>query len=462
MRAGFFCVVAILSAGSVVAETRLSSTPADAQLSYNFARAIAAGDSRDVHVVWFDAQIHYRRSLDDGRTWLAPLVLSRAAVRSEHAAVAVEGRNVYVAWHELSGSQPRIVFRRSVDRGATWAPEERLTNPAIHSAHPSVAAANGRVHITWFDGRHGDLLPEIYTRHSRDGGQTWQPEQRISESNAPSWVSTIEANGLVVWVGWVDYIDGNEEEYARRSVDGGETWLPAVRMTGEAADSWAPSIAIAESTIHFAWFDRRDAGVTDADIEWKLNEALVLTGLPASAPPPRDPANYYLHSFGQRIAMKKQQLLARLPLWVAAGGDLKRVEAILLEYQQLEQRWADGWEIYVKRSTDGGESFSEDRRLTHAPRASQRPSITARGQDVAVVWFDMRDGGVDIYAKFSFDGGARWSEDVRVTRSGTAILASTARSAEGQHIVWRDRRLGSDQIYYARLPVGARRRNVAR
>ncbi|MGZ5475433.1 MAG: sialidase family protein [Thermoanaerobaculia bacterium] len=467
MRLWFLSILLALSALPESGQTRLSSGLSDSQLSYNFARSVAVGDSRDVHVVWFDSHIHHRRSVDGGGTWLAPVTLSAlTGVYSEHAAIAVDGRAVYVVWHELRGALPQVVpqiiFRRSLDLGATWEPEQRLTDPSIHSAHPSIAATNGRVHVTWFDGRHGDQLPEIYTRHSRDAGMSWQPEQRISESNAPSWVSTIEADDLSVYIAWVDYLDGNEEEYLRRSVDGGETWLPAVRMTIDPADSWAPSMALSGSTVHLAWFDRRDAGVTDVDIELKLNEALALVGLPATAPPPRDPANYYLNTLGERMVMKKQQLMAVLPQWVASGGDPKKVEAILLQYQQLEQAWSDGWEIYYKRSTDGGESFTADRRLTYASRPSQRPSIVARRNEAAMVWFDFRDQGVEIYAKFSSDGGTTWSQDLRLTTSGTALLPSLARSADALHVVWRDARLGPNQIYYLRIPLTSRRRAVDR
>ncbi|HEY5611653.1 MAG TPA: sialidase family protein [Thermoanaerobaculia bacterium] len=465
MRLRLLSLLLALCAIPAFGQRQLSSGLSDSGLGYNFARSIVAGDSGDVHVVWFDSRVHYRRSLDDGLTWLAPVTLSSPTVlRSKHAAIAAEGSAVYVVWHELQGEQPqvtpRIMFRRSRDRGATWEPEQRLTDPVIHSAHPSIAATNGRVHVTWFDGRHGDELPEIYTRHSRDGGATWEVERRISETHAPSWVSTVESAGLNVYIGWVDYIDGNEEEYLRRSVDGGETWLAAVRLTDDAADSWAPSIALSGSTVHFAWFDRRDAGVTDVDIELKLNEALVLAGLSPTPPPLRDPANYYLNTFGQRMLVKKQQLEAALPQWVAAGGDPRMMEAILTRYYQLEQAWATGWEIYYKRSSDRGESFTADRRLTFAPMPSQRPSIVARGDDVAMVWFDFRDQGAEIYAKLSSDGGTTWSPDLRLTHSGMALLPSLARSAVALHVVWRDARLGFNQNFYQRIP--SRRRPARR
>src|SRR5919106_4905809 len=111
-------------------DTKLSSGFGDAQLSFNFARNIAVGESGDVHAVWFDSQIHYRRSVDDGRTWLDSVTLSASSLPSQHPAIAVAGQSVYVVWHEVQVT-PQIVFRRSVNGGRTWEPSQRLTNPAI-------------------------------------------------------------------------------------------------------------------------------------------------------------------------------------------------------------------------------------------------------------------------------------------------------------------------------------------
>ena len=78
-----------------------------------------------------------------------------------------------------------------------------------------------------------------------------------------------------------------------------------------------------------------------------------------------------------------------------------------------------------------------------------------------MVWFDSRDGRPDIYGKHSFDGGVSWSEDLRLTTSGMAVLPSIARSGEALHVVWRDMRSGINQIYYLRIPASSRRRAVA-
>lgn len=60
---------------------------------------------------------------------------------------------------------------------------------------------------------------------------------------------------------------------------------------------------------------------------------------------------------------------------------------------------ANSYEIYYKRSTDGGETWGQDTRLTNALYTSEFPTVAVSGQKVHVVWDDDRDGGMEIYYK---------------------------------------------------------------
>lgn len=434
-------------------DQRLTFDPAASQLSYNFAWSIAADDRGGVHVVWFDtrdgsSQIYYKRSPDGGSTWGPDTRLSADPAGREHPAIAVSGLNVYVAWHDTRGAHLNIYFKRSTDGGDTWGPDIQLTTSGT-AAHSSIAASGARVHVVYGDNRDGHA--EIYTRRSADGGRTWEPEIRISDTPFESWVPTVTVSGDNVYVAWVDYRDGNEEEYFRRSTDGGVTWQPAVRLTDDPADSWAPSIGAAGNTVHVVWFDRRDANIGDGDVEKKLDEGMALVGLPSEPAPPRDPAQYYLPLFDRRRQDKLQKIRAAAPGWAQRGGDPKQLEAILREFEQTMQAWATGWEIYYKRSDDGGATWGADTRLTHAPGLSARPSIAVGGMELHIVWYDQRDGNVEVYTKHSADGGTTWGADTRLTEApGDSMHPTLAVSGDSAHIVWFDQRDGNAEIYYKR------------
>jgi hypothetical protein len=438
-------------------EQRLTDDPAPSLLTYNFARSIAADGSGRVHAVWYDARggssrIYYKRSADSGRSWDPDTRLSETAGPDEHPAIAISGPTVYVVWHGIRDGKFDIFLRRSADGGLTWEPAAALTD-GHKAAHASIAASGSAVHVVWGDNRTGNA--EIHTRHSTDFGVTWDAEKRLTDLPYESWVPTVAVSGRHVFVAWVDYRDGNEEEYIKRSTDGGVTWGPDTRLTSDPADSWAPSLAISGPAVYLVWFDRRDSGVTDFDVEKKLDDIMRLLGLHVEPAPGRDPSVYYLPPFMQRIDEKRKRIQDAAPAWVRGGGDPQRLETELREFEERMRTWSFGWEIYFKRSLDGGESWSPDIRLTHAPDVSARPSIAAAESGLYVVWFDGRDGNFEVYGKHSSDGGNTWSSDLRLSEaSGESAHPTVAVSGSSVHVLWHDTRHGNAEIYYRRGYLG--------
>jgi hypothetical protein len=118
--------------------------------------------------------------------------------------------------------------------------------------------------------------------------------------------------------------------------------------------------------------------------------------------------------------------------------------------------YRDGdWEIYYKRSTDGGVSWGTDTRLTNNSAFSLYPSVAVSGSIVHVVWMDNRDGNDEIYYKRSTDGGVSWGTDTRLTNNPSSSgNPSVAVSGSIVHVVWRDYRDGNEEIYYKRSTDG--------
>lgn len=424
-----------------------------AQTAFNFAHAVADDDAGAVHAVWHDGEgssgrIWYARSSDHGATWEPPRRLDRYTAPEGQVTVAATGPHVYVAWHDHSpGGGIRLA--RSTDRGETF--ERTITLIEGPAAHPSLAADGQRVHLVWGDHRDGDQA-EIYTIRSADGGATWADEQRLSDVPFESWVPTVAVEDESAYVAWVDYRDGNEEEYFTRSLDGGKTWAEPVRLTVDEADSWAPSLAVKDGVVHLAWFDRRFASATEVDVERRLDAAMRLVGLEPDPIPPRDPATYYLPAFTERMERKRSALERAAPGWAQSGGDPKSLESMMQDMERLAGSWQTGWEIMYQRSTDGGATWEEPLRLTDAPGESMRPSLALAGSNVHIVWFDRRDGNFDVFHRASPDGGASWGPEARVSSRGADDeRPSVAASARWAHVVWVRHEGGGDLIIHAAI-----------
>jgi hypothetical protein len=255
----------------------------------------------------------------------------------------------------------------------------------------------------------------------------WEPDVRLTNDFGDSYTSAnsawcIAANGNVLHIIWFDERDGNREIYYKRSTDGGTTWGAETRLTNNIAESWYPSIAVSGNIVHVVWRDYRDVNYeiyykrsTDGGINWGADTRL--TNNTAGSHPPS----------------------------IAVSGSL--VHVVWYDYR-------DGYpnfEIYYKRSTDGGVTWEADTRLTNNASSSLFPSIAVSGSFIHVVWYDKRDGNEEIYYKRSTDGGINWGADTRLTNNtATSNIPSIAVSGSLVHVVWYDYRDGNYEIYYKR------------
>jgi len=358
-------------------DVRLTFADSVSGTPWNNAWSVAAsGDT--VHVVWWDKrdgdfEIYTKRSTDGGAVWGPDIRLTQAPDTSWLPSVSASGSFVHAVWMDKRDGNQEIYYKRSTDAGALWGQDTRLTSEPADSWFPSMAVWGQRVHVVWCDFRDGPSNLEIYTKRSTDGGATWEPDVRLTYHPSYSWHPSVAVTGADVQVAWQDDRDGNLEIYHKRSTDGGTTWGPDVRLTSDTASSSDPSLAVSGPEVHVVWMDERD---------------------------------------GNR-------------------------------------------EVYYKRSTDRGTNWGPDVRLTQAPWLSELPVVAASGGQVHIVWVDLRDSNYEIYYKRSTDGGAAWSPDTRLTNSsGYSDGPFIAHSGSKLHVVWCDNREGNYEIFYKRNPTG--------
>ena len=338
--------------------------------------------------------------------------------------IASSGLVVHVVWQDFrdGANNSEIYYKRSTDGGVSWGADTRLTNNAGNSYNPSVAVSGSVVHVVWHDIRDANF--EIYYKRSTDGGVSWGADIRLTNNFAPSYYPSVAVSGSAVHVVWHDSRDGNNQIYYKLSTDGGTSWGADTRLTNNSTISQYPSVSVSGQVVHLVWEDRRDG----------------------------NPEIYYKRStdggssWGADTRLTNNSAASLFPS-VSVSGEVVHVV------------WNDerhgNYEIYYKRSTDGGTSWGADTRLTNDPYSSEFPSVAVSGSAVHVVWHDSRDGSTEIYYKRSTDGGVNWGADTRLTNnSAFSGYSSVAVSGSAVHVVWYDFRDGNNEIYYKRDPTG--------
>lgn len=199
--------------------------------------------------------IFCRKSLDDGLSWQAvsPL-LAPAGTRSS---IAASGNTVHLTWTTFNGYFQRLWYRRSTDNGTTWLPSIMLA-PDTATGYYSLAADGSHAYVVWAGGGwvqyNGMLL-----RRSTDAGATWEPITQLVPYY-PEYFQTpvIVASGPSVHAFWAhqDTTPARAVLY-KRSANYGITWEPEIEISqrGFYTAFGHISAAILGTTVHAAWSD---------------------------------------------------------------------------------------------------------------------------------------------------------------------------------------------------------------
>jgi len=192
----------------------------------------------------------------------------------------------FTSFHGLGGSFP-IKVSRSADGGASFSNPKMVTtggrDGTVFTQGSDIAiGADGAVYVAYRTFTTNSDAASIQIVKSTDCGKHWSNpitlNNALASPQAPgvgfrtptfAIVATDDLDPNNVYVVYQNFVGGDYDIYAQRSIDGGFTWSTPVQVNtdiGGRHQIW-PTAEVSNSTLHVAWYDFRES-VTSA------NEAL--------------------------------------------------------------------------------------------------------------------------------------------------------------------------------------------
>jgi len=300
-----------------------------------------------------------------------------------------------------------------------WQPDTRLTNATGFSTNSDLSSSGSFLHAVWQDTRDGN--GEIFYKRSTNEGVNWESDIQLTNLPNSKALPTISVSGSNVHITWQDSRNGNSEIYYKRSTDNGITWETDVRLTNNSAVSEYPKITVDGSAVSVIWRDTRSGN-------YEI---------------------FYKRSIDGGNTWSADTMLTEHSTGLAASISLTST-GLNLHVAWSDTRHNDDYEIYYKRSTNGGISWGADTRLTNELRISESPAITSNSSEVHLTWIDLRDSNInsEIYYKRSTDNGNTWGADSRLTVYAYAMNPAILLSGTIVHLSWHT--VTGSEIHYQR------------
>jgi hypothetical protein len=110
-------------------------------------------------------------------------------------------------------------------------------------------------------------------------------------------------------------------------------------------------------------------------------------------------------------------------------------------------------DVFFKKSSDGGATFSDTINLSDDIGSSFNPRMAFSGNNVYVIWQDDtgNTGNTSIFFQKSSDSGATFSDTINLSKdSGFAVNPQISKFGNSVFIIWQDDTPGPDEILYKR------------
>lgn len=328
-----------------------------------------------------------------------PQNVSENSGRSDEAAVAAQGSNVYLVWVDDASSQHEILFAKSGDAGETFS--EPVTMGQLEEGgfarNPDIAVSGNNVYVVWADYDSEEESTAAFVM-SDDAGETFGNKTVFGNHSGEGADPRIALFGGDIYVSW---ITGAEEEFTgnlmlARSSNGVE--FEAAPVTDD-ADS--VSMASTDDSLYLTWLHYPTGDSSEESlsvvarsgngVDFETTEGpggIAVTSLAASGD------SIYVAGFSNGTvifaksingsAFNATEISSGTRASLAASGD------------SVYLAWEHDDEIFFASSSDGGETFGDAKNISNSEEVISYWPDVAAAENTYVTWTEGTSESTDI------------------------------------------------------------------
>jgi len=370
----FPCIILLLTSSFLLPTSSFAQagwTP-DMRLTFRqgigfYPRAACCGDT--IHLVWWQAyishdEIFYKRSTDAGMTWGNDTVISKEdTIGGYIPTISVAGNNIHVAWYETGAYYHAICYRRSTDGGETWNNIDTIMKASYFGiSYPWICVNKNILYLVAASSANNGKL--MFSK-SIDNGNNWTDSIAIASFwGEPRMVNPTNDSLFL----FIVYRDSNVEISSIRSFDGGASWsVDRIISDYDTIASQQPALTIDDNfKIHITWYDYKYSPYSwTGDIFYRSSPDSGTTWWPIESL-----TSYHRAVYSDIIAISN---------------------TLYLVWDDNRNGPNSNFEIYYRLSTDLGQTWLPEVRLTDADSNSTNPSLATDGNYLHLFWMDNRD-----------------------------------------------------------------------
>ncbi|MCX7994445.1 MAG: T9SS type A sorting domain-containing protein [candidate division WOR-3 bacterium] len=188
--------------------------------------ALCMDENENLHLAlvtgWPSGSVYYRKSTDRGQTWSNEVYLSDSYYETGYGdrapinSITARGNIVFLTWVDSRNGNWDVMGMRSTNGGTSWSPRFVVNDITTGGQCKGYAHFDcyGGLHVFYYHTPDWPTSQNSYFsvrhRYSSDGGATFRPSTRVSDTEARSYVDFIgeyhilRSDSLYVYAIWTD------------------------------------------------------------------------------------------------------------------------------------------------------------------------------------------------------------------------------------------------------------------